>query len=127
MNNKQIINNLKNKNLVVRANSTASMPVAETPETTSMNLPDKIKESDSMSTSPAIINKSVTLDLQDDSASTAYDPRRSLMTDLNEDEHARKGKNVVDKFKHSLPPSVFKKREFVLDKSKNMSAEKGTV
>jgi len=62
---------------------------------------------------------------EDDSAISTYDPRKSLMTEFNDEEHARKGKNVVDKYKHSLPSTLFKKRELVLDKNKGLlSAEK---
>jgi hypothetical protein len=98
------------------------MPVSETPEIKSSNAGEKPNESENNNVQT---NKSLNLGLQDDSASTIYDPRKSLMTDFNDDENSRKGKNVVDKFKHSLPSTVFKKREFVLEKSKTMSAEKG--
>ncbi len=109
----------------MRADSTVSMPVGDTQEFRGPSLTDKQQESDTISTKTAVVNSRVSLGFQDESASTTFDPRISLMTDFNDDESARKGKNAVDKFKHSLPSTVFKKREFVLDKSKTMSAEKG--
>jgi hypothetical protein len=105
-----------------------SMPASQTPEIKISNLTEKTNETYLNNTNSTNLTKSTTnVGLLDESASTIYDPRKSMISDLNDEEHARKGKNVVDKFKHSLPSSVFKKREFVLDKSKNLSAEKGKI
>ena len=126
--NNHILNDLKNQSISLRTNSTISMPAGRTPETKISNIIEKTNETNLNNTNSTNLTKSTTnIGLYDESASTIYDPRKSMISDLNDEEHARKGKNVVDKFKHSLPSSVFKKREFVIDKSITLSAEKGKI
>lgn len=115
---------------MVKVDSSNKIPVSEAAPLKNAQSDNKANESDINIKNN--INKQMdrsltSKGLNDDSTSSIYDPRKSMITDFNDEEHARKGKNVVDKFKNSLPSSVFKKREFVIDKSKTMSTDKGNL
>jgi len=126
------LNNLKNKNIEVTGGSSKLIPTSNAQENQNLSILEKINESEikknlnatNMNISQLVNNVSGLIE----DSNVIFDPRKSLMTENNDDsESIRKGKNVVDKFKHSLPSTVFKKREFVIDKNKINTDEKGNL
>ena len=114
---------LKTKNIVAVQNK-----VNKTEENSLLNSPMKINESEfsqihDMSVDNLHIEENV------------FEARKSVvnLSVMEKDDHdnvsemSRKGKNISDKYKNSLPPSVFKKREFVLDHSNTISNIKGNL
>jgi hypothetical protein len=124
------MNDLKNKNLIVRNSQNVNMPISNLLEIENSSILMKINESvinTNLNSTNYVNLSNVTNVTGFNDESSFYDKKSTFSEkeDKNEDsEYSRKGKNIAYKYKNSLPSTMFKKREFVIDKSKNSTEEK---